>query len=264
MNRYPVWVYITLVVALAIGLLYTLPNFYGESPAVQVSSARATVKIDQATLERVQQTLDQANIPYTGARLDQTGVKVRFADTDTQLRARDVIDQAFNPDPANGDYTVALNLLPASPNWLTAIGALPMYLGLDLRGGVHFLLQVDMRGAIVKRLDALAGDIRTLLRDQRVRHSGVSREGGTVVVRFRDAETRDKAREILSNNLPELAFSDAGGASEPRLVGTIRPEAQQRIQEYALKQNIQTLHNRINELGVAEPVIQQQGADRIV
>ena len=264
MNRYPVWVYITLVVALAIGLLYTLPNFYGESPAVQVSSARATVKIDQATLERVQQTLDQANIPYTGARLDQTGVKARFADTDTQLRARDVIDQAFNPDPANGDYTVALNLLPASPNWLTAIGALPMYLGLDLRGGVHFLLQVDMRGAIVKRLDALAGDIRTLLRDQRVRHSGVSREGGTVVVRFRDAETRDKAREILSNNLPELAFSDAGGASEPRLVGTIRPEAQQRIQEYALKQNIQTLHNRINELGVAEPVIQQQGADRIV
>jgi len=264
MNRYPVWVYVTVAVALVIGFLYTLPNFFGESPAVQVSSARATVKIDASTLERVEQTLTQANIQYTGARLDQTGVKVRLADTDTQLRARDILDQAFNPDPENRTHTVALNLLPASPNWLSAIGADPMSLGLDLRGGVHFLLQVDMRGALTKRLDSYTGDIRTTLRDKGVRHSGVSREGANVVVRFRDAETRDRAREVLAESLPDLALGDAGSANEPRLVATIRPQAEQRIQEFALKQNIQTLHNRINELGVAEPVIQQQGADRIV
>jgi len=264
MNRYPVWVYVTVAVALVIGFLYTLPNFYGEAPAVQVSSARATVKVDAGTLERVEQTLAEAKIEYLGARLDATGVKVRFGDTDTQLRARDVLDQAFNPDAENRGYTVALNLLPGSPNWLSAIGALPMYLGLDLRGGVHFLLQVDMRGAITKRLDSLTGDIRTTLRDQGVRHSGVSREGASIVIRFRDAETREKARAVLADNLPDLALSEAGSANEPRLVATIRPEAEQRIQEFALKQNIQTLHNRINELGVAEPVIQQQGADRIV
>ena len=160
-NRYPIWVYVTVAVAVVLGLLYTLPNFFGESPAVQVSSARATLKVDTATLGRVEEVLKQANITYTGVHLDAVGVKVRFADTDTQLKAKDLIAQALNPDPQNPSYTVALNLLSSSPTWLTRFGALPMYLGLDLRGGVHFLLQVDMKGALTKRLDAFTGDIRT-------------------------------------------------------------------------------------------------------
>jgi preprotein translocase subunit SecD len=264
MNRYPVWVYVTVAVAVVLGLLYTLPNFFGESPAVQVSSSRATLKVDTTTMGRVEDALKQAGIPYTGVYLDPVGVKVRFADTDTQLKAKDILGQALNPDPQNPSYTVALNLLSASPNWLTALRALPMYLGLDLRGGVHFLLQVDMKGALTKRLDSFTGDIRTALRDKNIRHSGVTREGMTIVIRFRDPETREKARRAIADALPDLAVVEAGDAAEPRLNATIRPEAEKRIQESALKQNIGTLNKRVNELGVAEPVIQQQGADRIV
>jgi preprotein translocase subunit SecD len=264
MNRYPLWVYITVVVALVIGLLYTLPNFFGEAPAVQISSARLTVRVDSETLARAESALKRAGIEIAGTLLDANSVRVRFADTDTQLKARDVLDAAFNPNREEPSYTVALNLLSRSPAWLSAIKALPMYLGLDLRGGVHFLFQVDMRGALTKRLDSLTGDIRTQLRDKNIRHSGVSREGQTLVVRFRDAETRDRARRVLADNISDLALVDAGDASELRLVATIRPEAEKRIQEFALKQNISTLNNRVNELGVAEPVIQQQGADRIV
>ena len=264
MNRYPLWVYVTVAVAVVLGLLYTLPNFFGESPAVQVSSARATLKVDTATLGRVEEVLKKANIPYTGVFLDAVGVKVRFADTDTQLKAKDLIAQALNPDPQNPSYTVALNLLSSSPNWLTRVGALPMYLGLDLRGGVHFLLQVDMKGALTKRLDAFGGDIRTTLRDKSIRHSGVAREGNRITVRFRDAETREKARRVLIDAFGDLQVVEAGDAAEPRLDLTIKPEAEKRIQEAALKQNIGTLNKRVNELGVAEPVIQQQGADRIV
>src|SRR5713101_3449678 len=192
MNRYPLWVYVTIAVALVLGALYTLPNFFGEAPAVQVSPARATLKVDQAVLGRVEEALNKAGIQPTGVFLDLAGVKVRLADTDTQLKAKDLIDQALNPDPANHSYTVALNLLPNSPRWLAAIR--PMYLGLDLRGGVHFLLQVDMRAALAKRAEGLAGDVRSQLRDKNVRHAGISREGDSVVIRFRDAETRDNAR----------------------------------------------------------------------
>jgi preprotein translocase subunit SecD len=264
MNRYPIWVYVTVAVAIVLGLLYTLPNFFGESPAVQVSSSRATLKIDTATLGRVEEVLKKANVPYTGIFLDLHGVKVRFADPDTQLKAKDLLNQALNPDPQNPSYTVALNLLSASPTWLTRIGALPMYLGLDLRGGVHFLLQVDMKGALTKRLDALSGDIRTTLRDKNIRHAGIAREGMTIIVRFRDTDTRDKARRAIADALPDLALVDAGDGAELRLNATIRPDAEKRIQDAALKQNISTLNKRVNELGVAEPVIQQQGADRIV
>jgi preprotein translocase subunit SecD len=231
---------------------------------VQVSSARATLKVDTATLGRVEEVLKKADIPYTGVYLDAVGVKVRFADTDIQLKAKDAIAQALNPDPQNPSYTVALNLLSSSPNWLTRLGALPMYLGLDLRGGVHFLLQVDMKGALTKRLDSFTGDIRTTLRDKSIRHSGVSREGSTIVVRFRDTETREKAKRAIADSLGDLLLVDAGDAAEPRLNATIRPEAEKRIQEAAIKQNVSTLNKRVNELGVAEPVIQQQGVDRIV
>ncbi|MCX7153055.1 MAG: protein translocase subunit SecD, partial [Proteobacteria bacterium] len=264
MNRYPIWVYITVATALVLGLLYTLPNFFGESPAVQVSSARATIKVDSAVLDRVEETLKKSAIPYSGIFLDTSGVKVRLADTDTQLKAKDALVQAMNPDASNPSYTVALNLLSASPAWLTGIHALPMYLGLDLRGGVHFLLQVDMKAALTKRLESLAGDIRTQLRDKTIRHTGISREGQVVTVRFRDVETRAKARKLIEDQLPDLLISETQSDSEFRLTAVIRPEAQKRTQELAIKQNITTLHNRINELGVAEPVIQQQGADRVV
>src|SRR6267378_4441453 len=264
MNRYPLWVYVTIGVALVLGALYTLPNFFGEVPAVQVSPARATLKVDSAVLGRVEEALKKAGVQPTGIALDFTSVKVRLADTDTQLKAKDLIERALNPDAANPAYTVALNLLPNSPRWLAFINARPMYLGLDLRGGVHFLLQVDMRAAIAKRAESLAGDMRSQLRDKNVRHAGISREGDSVVIRFRDAETRDKARTIIAEQIPDLKLDDASAGGELRLVATIRPEAQKRTQELALKQNIQTLHNRINELGVAEPVIQQQGADRVV
>jgi preprotein translocase subunit SecD len=189
---------------------------------------------------------------------------VRFKDTDTQIRAKDVIEKALNPNPSDPSYVVALNLLSSSPQWLTAIHALPMYLGLDLRGGVHFLLQVDMNGAITKRLDSTAADIRSLLRDKGIRHGGVAREGMKVVVKFRDEETLQKAEAAIKDNQPDLQIVEAKDGADLRLVGTLTPMAQQRIQESAVKQNITTLHNRINELGVAEPVIQQQGADRIV
>jgi preprotein translocase subunit SecD len=263
-NRYPAWKYALVALCVALAALYTLPNFFGESPAVQVSSSRATVRVDAAMLERVESALAKASIPHTGALLDANSLRLRFADTDIQLKAKDAIDKAVNPDPANATYVVALNLLSASPGWLTAIHALPMYLGLDLRGGVHFLLQVDMQAALAKRVESLTGDIRTLLRDKNIRHGGVTREGQSLRVRARDAETRDKAREAIAAGISDLALSEREEGADFLVVGTLKPDAARRTQEFALKQNITTLHNRINELGVAEPVIQQQGADRIV
>ena len=264
MNRYPLWKYILVAFALTFGFVYTLPNFFGESPAVQVSSAKATLKIDTKTLDRVESAIATAGIESKGLFLDTNGVKLRLKDTDTQLKAKDLLEKHFNPDPSDPQYVIALNLLSSSPQWLTKMHALPMYLGLDLRGGVHFLLQVDMKGALTKRLDATAADLRSLMRDKSIRHGGISRDGERIVIRFRDQETRTKARNILDDNQPDLALIEQGDASDLRLVATLKPLALKRIQELAVKQNMGTLHNRINELGVAEPVIAQQGADRIV
>ena len=264
MNRYPAWTYAIVAFTLVIGLLYTLPNFFGEAPAVQVSPARATLTADAGLLQKVIESLKNAGVSPTGVFMDANSVKVRLADTDTQLKAKDTLSQSLNPERDNPSYTVALNLLTNSPNWLTAINALPMYLGLDLRGGVHFLLQVDMRAAVTKRMDSLAGDIRTQLRDKNVRHSGITRQANDVLVSFRDATTRDRARAVIEQQITDLSLVDTGTGEDLRLVGSLKLDAQKRTQEFALKQNIQTLHNRINELGVAEPVIQQQGADRVV
>jgi preprotein translocase subunit SecD len=264
MNRYPLWKNATVIVALILGLLYTLPNFFGEVPAVQVSSVKATIKVDTKLQSRVEESLAAAGIQPTGLFFDPNSIRVRLADTDTQLKAKDVIERALNPDPADGSYSVALNLLSASPDWLTGMHALPMYLGLDLRGGVHFLLQVDMKGALTKRLDSTGADLRTLMRDKNIRHGGIQREGNTLAIRFRDAETRQKAREALLIGQPDLDLLETQDGADFKIGATLKPAAQKRIQEFAIKQNITTLHNRINELGVAEPVIQQQGADRIV
>lgn len=268
MNRYPLWKYLTVLIAVVIGLLYTLPNFFGESPAVQISSAKATLKVDPATLDRVQTILDQAGITNTGASFDLNGsvgtVRVRFPSTDIQLRARDLLEKAFNPNPAEPAYTVALNLLPASPAWLSAIGAHPMYLGLDLRGGVHFLLQVDMQGALSSRYDALVTDLRVALREQRVESTGIERDGLSVVLSFNNDSNRDRAMSALRTRNPDLQLLERTEGTRLQIVGRLSQAAITAVQSSALKQNITTLHNRINELGVAEPVIQQQGADRIV
>lgn len=268
MNRYPLWKYLTVLIAVVIGLLYTLPNFFGESPAVQVSSAKATLKIDPATLDRVQNILQQAGIPNTGASFELNGtvgtVRVRFPSTDIQLKARDLIEKTLNPNPAEPSYTVALNLLPASPAWLSAIGANPMYLGLDLRGGVHFLLQVDMQGALTSRYDALVTDLRVALRDQRIESTGIERDGMSVVMSFNNAAARDRAISALRTRNPDLQMLERTEGVRLQIVGRLSQAAITTVQASALKQNITTLHNRINELGVAEPIIQQQGADRIV
>ncbi len=264
MNRYPLWKYVIVAFALMIGLIYTLPNFFGESPAVQVSSAKATIKVDLKTLERVEGSLKDAGIAHDGTFLDASGVKVRLNDTGTQLKAKDLLEKTFNPDAADPQYVVALNLLSSSPQWLTNLHALPMYLGLDLRGGVHFLLQIDMKGALTKRLDSMSADLRSLMRDKNVRHGGINREGERITLRFRDEETRNKARIALEDSQPDLQLTDSGEGSDLRLNATLKPSALKQIRDMAVKQNMGTLHNRINELGVAEPVITQQGADRIV
>ncbi|HEY1289652.1 MAG TPA: protein translocase subunit SecD [Burkholderiales bacterium] len=264
MNRFPTWKYVLIAVIVLTAFLYTVPNFFGESPAVQVSSAKSTVKVDTALLGRVEEILKKEGIHYSGAQVDSTGVKVRFADPDTQLKAKDLVERALNTGADEGAYTVALNLLPASPGWLARINALPMYLGLDLRGGVHFLLQIDMPAASVKRIENLAADVRSQLREKNIRHGGVSREGQAIRVRFRDAATREAARGAILASVPDLALAERDDGQDLLLVGTLRPEVLKRVQETAVQQNISTLHNRVNELGVAEPVIQQQGADRIV
>ena len=264
MNRYPLWKYAILAVALLVGLLYTLPNFYGEAPAVQVSSGKATIKLDGSMATRVQKLLDDAKLKPDFVQFEGSSVKARFNDTDTQLKAKDVISKGLNPDASDPGYIVALNLLSRSPEWMARLRALPMYLGLDLRGGVHFLMQVDMKAALTKRAEALSGDIRLVLREKNIRHGGVSRDGNTVDVRFRDAATAQQALGLLTEQFVDLQWAMAGDGVDQRLTGTLKPEAARRVQEQAVKQNITTLHNRVNELGTSEPVIQQQGLDRIV
>jgi preprotein translocase subunit SecD len=264
MNRYPVWKYAIIVVVLLVGLIYSLPNFFGEAPAVQVSAAKSTVKVDAATQGRVEEALKTAGLVPDLLTLEGGSLRARFATPDEQLKARDVLQRALVPDPADPAYIVALNLVSRSPAWLTALHAFPMYLGLDLRGGVDFLLQVDMKGAIDKKAESFAGDLRTTFRDKGIRGTSVSRNGQAIEISFRDAAARDAARRLIQDQFQDLEAVDSGEGSNLRLVATIKPEAARRQQDAALKQNITTLHNRINELGVAEPVIQQQGLDRIV
>ena len=270
MNRYALWKYIVIGVVLLIAALYTLPNFYGESPAVQVSSGKSTVKIDETVLARVEKALADAQLKPNGVFYEQGAqqntVRVRFDPTEAekQLQAREVLERTLNPDRTDPSYIVAPNLVPNTPEWLLKINALPMYLGLDLRGGVHFLLQVDMHAAIEKRAESTASDLRTQFRDKRIRHAGISRQGNTVVVAFNDEQERARANDLLRSTQPDLVVTEGERAGKFTLSAELSQKAIQNVQEYALKQNISTLHNRINELGVAEPVIAQQGADRIV
>ncbi|MEK6707391.1 MAG: protein translocase subunit SecD [Pseudomonadota bacterium] len=259
MNRYPFWKYLIIVVSVLLGLLYTLPNFFGESPAVQVSPLRSAAKVDTVLLQRVEDALKKANLAPSGMFLEAGGIKARFADTDMQLKAKDVLQSALG-----NNYVVALNLLPNSPQWLTSIGALPMYLGLDLRGGVHFMLQVDMKGALAKAMDRHGADIRGSLREQKIQYAGLDREGSQIIVKFRDAESRAKGEAEIGKTYGDLNLREQDVSGEFHLSATLKEEAQKRIQDSAVQQNITTLRNRVNELGVAEPIIQQAGADRVV
>ncbi len=264
MNRYPVWKYAIIVIALLLGAIYTLPNFFGEAPAVQVSTAKATLKVDLSTLGKVESALQAAGLAPRQLSLEGTSIRARFDNTDEQLKAKDAIQAALVPDPSDPPYIVALNLVSRSPAWLSALHASPMYLGLDLRGGVHFMLQVDMQAALTKRAESLAGDLRSTLREKDIRHGGINRDGQSIEIRLRDAQQLQATQNLLTDRFPELQATESAQGGETRMVATIKPEAGRKIQEQALKQNITTLHNRINELGVAEPVIQQQGLDRIV
>jgi len=242
-----------------IGFIYTIPNFFGESPAVQITPAKSSTKLDPALLGQVEEIFKKENIAFDGIYLDARGVKARFKNTDTQIKAKDILQANLG-----SDYTVALNLLSRSPDWLRSLGAKPMYLGLDLRGGVHFLLQVDMKAALDKAAERFIGDFRTALRKERISYAGVSREGQSVQIRFTDAAQLEKAKKVLSKEYPNLTLNDGISGEYKVLTASLNAVEQKRIQDFALKQNIQTLHNRINELGVAEPIIQQQGVDRVV
>ena len=271
MNRYPLWKYILIGIVLLIGLIYTLPNFYGESPAVQITAAKATAKVTQETLGQVEKALADAKLTPNGVYFEQGAqqntIRVRFDPTQTeeQLEAREVIDRALNADPKDPSYIAALNLTPNTPDWLLALNGRPMYLGLDLRGGVHFLLQVDMRAAITKRVEATASDLRSQFRDKRIRHTGINRIGNDIEISFANEEERARANDLMRNTQPDLVIDLPEASAAPYIIhATLSQKAIQNVQNNALKQNISTLHNRINELGVAEPVIAQQGADRIV
>ncbi|QDZ30370.1 protein translocase subunit SecD [Noviherbaspirillum sp. UKPF54] len=268
MNRYPLWKYIVIAVALILGALYTAPNFFGESPAVQISSAKATIKIEPGMMDRVEQVLQKGGLKAGSVQYDVAGtqgsIRARFADPDTQFKAKALLEHELNTDPADPTYIVAFNLLPNTPQWLQSIHALPMYLGLDLRGGVHFLMQVDTKAVLNKRLQGLQTSVRTMLRDKNVRHSGISRNGDAIEIRFRDADTLAKGKEVLASQLSEVALTEAADGADLKLVATMKPQALSQTVENAVQQNITTLSKRVNELGVAEPVIQRQGADRIV
>jgi preprotein translocase subunit SecD len=268
MNRYPVWKYIVIVMALLFGVLYTLPNFFGESPALQISSGKATVKVLPSDAAVVERLLEKNGLKSQGTAYEVIGtqgsLRARFANTDIQFKAKGVLEKELNQDPADPTYLVAFNLMPNTPGWLQKIHAAPMYLGLDLRGGVHFLMQVDTGAVMNKRLQGLQTGIRAAMQDKKVRHGGIARAGDAIEVRFRDAETRAKAREVLLSQYGDLAVADAADGSDLKLVATLKPEALKTTVEEAVQQNITTLSKRVNELGVAEPLIQRQGADRIV
>lgn len=270
MNRYPLWKYILIVIALLFGVLYTIPNFFGESPAVQVSSGKSTLKVDSSLADRVSQVLQQGKLQTDGVAFENTGaqgtVRARFHDTDTQFKAKALLEQNLNTDPTDPTYVVAFNLVPNTPHWLQALHAFPMYLGLDLRGGVHFLMQVDTKAVINKRLQGLQASARSALRDKDIRYSGINRNGDSIDISFRDQDTLNKARDLLAPQLTEMLIQVAPpvAGADPTLTASLKPEALKQIVDNGVTQNITTLSKRVNELGVAEPIIQRQGADRIV
>jgi len=268
MNRYPIWKYILIVVVVLLGALYTAPNYFGQTPALQITSAKATVKVTSALATQVDTLLKQANVKNEGVALDGAGlhtyVRARFADTDAQFKGRLALEKGLNPDPNDPTYIVTVNLVSNTPDWMRAVGALPMYLGLDLRGGVHFLMQVDTKAAVTKRIQGTQAAIKNQLREKNVRHAGIDRVGDTIIIKFREDALRQQAKAIIQDQQPDMNVVDATEGDELRLVATLKPAALKATLDNGVQQNIATLGKRVNELGVSEPVIQQQGPDRIV
>ncbi|SFG97843.1 preprotein translocase subunit SecD [Duganella sp. CF458] len=268
MNRYPIWKYILIVVVVLLGALYTAPNYFGQTPALQITSAKSTVKVSNALATQVDTLLKQSNVKNDGVALDGAGmhtyVRARFADTDAQFKGRLALEKGLNPDPNDPTYIVTVNLVSNTPDWMRAVGALPMYLGLDLRGGVHFLMQVDTQAAVTKRIQGTQAAIKNQLREKNVRHAGIDRVGDSIIVRFREDALRQQAKGIIQDQQPDMNVVDATEGDELRLVATLKPAALKATLDNGVQQNIATLGKRVNELGVSEPVIQQQGPDRIV
>jgi len=260
LNHYPLWKYLVIAIVLVIGIVYAVPNLFDQDPALQISAEARTAAVDQALLERVQSRLEAEEIPVKRLEIDADRLLVRFDDTETQLQAADVVRDALGRN-----YVVALNLAPTTPDFMQALNLNPMYLGLDLRGGVHFLMEVDMNAVRAQALEGYAESIRGLLREERIRYTTVElaeQAPGGVVVEFRDNAARDQAARVLRDNLPGVNIDDAEAGTRLRL--TMTQEELEERRRSALQQNITTLRNRINELGVAEPIIQQQGQERIV
>ena len=259
MNQYPKWKYGLVLIAIFIGLIYSIPNFFGESPALQVKTTKTSDKLDLSILGTIENSLKEANLPFDGIVQEPNGIKIKFASPDSQVKAKDVLQNALG-----SNYVIALNLVSKSPSWLSKIGAIPMYLGLDLRGGVHFLLQVDMKAAAEKAAESYLNNFRMTLRKERISYIGASRLNEIVKIQFDSQEELDKAKKLIKVNYPDLMINDSSSGKDKALDISMSEMGKKKIQEFALKQNLQTLHNRINELGVAEPIIQQQGLDRIV
>ncbi len=268
MNRYPLWKYIVIAVVVLLGALYTAPNYFGQTPALQVTSGKSTVKVTHALATQVEELLKKENIKTEGVAVDGSGlhtsVRARFADTDTQFKGRLALEKGLNPDPNDPTYIVTVNLVSNTPQWMQALHALPMYLGLDLRGGVHFLMQVDTKAALTKRVQGMQAAIKSQLRDKNVRHAGIERQGDTIVVKFREDAVRQQAKAVIQEQQPDLNVADATEGDELRLVASLKPAALKATLDNGVQQNIATLGKRVNELGVTEPIIQQQGPDRIV
>jgi preprotein translocase subunit SecD len=259
MNQYPKWKYGLVLIAIFIGLIYSIPNFFGESPALQVKTTKTSDKLDLSILGTIENSLKEANLPFDGIVQEPNGIKIKFASPDSQVKAKDVLQNALG-----SNYVIALNLVSKSPSWLSKIGAIPMYLGLDLRGGVHFLLQVDMKAAAEKAAESYLNDFRMTLRKERISYIGAARLNEIVKIQFDSQEELDKAKKLIKVNYPDLMMSESSSGKDKAIDISMSEMGKKKIQEFALKQNLQTLHNRINELGVAEPIIQQQGLDRIV
>jgi preprotein translocase subunit SecD len=260
MNQYAWWKYIIIGLVTFTGLVYALPNLFGEDPAVQISTARNDVVVDQALHEQVMETLEGENIAYQGVELnvDEGRLLVRFEDTEIQLQAADVLRQALG----SRDYVVALNLAPSTPGFMRSLGLNPMYLGLDLRGGVHFLMEVDMQAVLKQAEESYADEIRSLLRNTRIRYLTVDRpDSGGVQITLRDAAEQARAQDVIAENLANLQIQETANNA---LQLTLNEQEIQEKQNFALQQNLTTLRNRVNELGVAEPIIQRQGSNRIV
>ena len=254
LNRYPLWKYLMVIVVIAIGFLYAAPNLYGEDPALQVSASRgAEVKLE--TLDQVKETLDEAKIPVKHAAFEHGFILIRFNNTEDQLKARDIVANKLGDN-----FITALNLAPSTPAWLEAIGAAPLKLGLDLRGGVHFLMEVDMAEALAKQQEQMVQDFRAELRTQKIRYSGVRRVGDQVQVVFRDEADQAKALSFLRRQNADLVFTTDQKGDDFILLASLSEAKVKEVKKYALEQNITIIRNRVNELGVAEPLVQQQGA----